>query len=118
MHSSLRQSPWKATALKAAGWIVLIGGCLVAFLVAAPLLVVVVPVYVAYLLIRRGKKHSVRSGESALLEDSRSPVLYLRSFLDETEERAVLHRFKGALRPEKTWLASTVPNNGVQEQDA
>jgi len=117
MGATLRQSPLKATALKAAGWIVVLGGSLVA-LAFAPLLVVAVPVYLGYLLMRRGKKHSVEIGENALLKDTRAPVLYLRSFLDEAAEASIGHRFKGVRRLETTQLAATVANNGLQEQDA
>jgi hypothetical protein len=107
----------KAKALTAAGWIVVIGGSLVT-LAFAPMLVVAVPVYLGYLLMRRGRKHAVERGETALLNDTRAPVLYLRSFEDEAAEASILHRFTRVARPERTQLASTVANNGLQEQDA
>jgi hypothetical protein len=115
MKRDSNRSPSKAKALKYAGGVLVLAGLLSAFL--NPLLAVV-PVYVGYLLLRRGKKHSVDRGQSVLRDDRRAPVVYLRSFKDEEIESSVLHRFKKLASPDKTWLAATVPNNGVQEQDA
>ncbi|HKC93843.1 MAG TPA: hypothetical protein VKB81_07455 [Nitrospira sp.] len=113
-HVSSR-SPAKAKALKLAGAIVLIAGLVVGFL--NPLFAII-PCYIAYLLLRRGKKHTVKIGDSVLKDDARPPVLYLRSFKDEELDSSVFHRFTNLASPDKTWLAGTVPNNGVQEQDA
>jgi hypothetical protein len=113
-HDSSR-SPAKAKALKLAGTITLIAGLLVGFV--NPLLAII-PCYIAYLLLRRGKKYTVKIGDSVLKDDDRPPVLYLRSFKDEDLDSSVFHRFKNLASSDKTWLAATVPNNGVQEQDA
>ena len=113
-HVSSR-SPTKAKALRLAGAIILIVGLVAGFL--NPLLAIV-PCYIAYLLLRRGKKHAVQIGDSVLKDDGRPPVLYLRSFKDEEHDSSVFHRFKNLASSDKTWLAETVPNNGVQEQDA
>ena len=51
-------------------------------------------------------------------DDSPLPVVYLRSFKDEELETFVLYRFKNLASSDKTWLAATAPNNGIQEQDA
>jgi hypothetical protein len=108
-------SPSKAKGLKYAGGVVVLGGFLLAFL--NPIFAVV-PVYIGYLLLRRGKKYSVERGQSALRNDHRAPVVYLRSFKDEETESSVVHRFNKLASSDKTWLAATVPNNGIQEQDA
>lgn len=115
MKFASTRSPAKAAALKFAGVIILIGGVLVGFV--NPLFAII-PVYVAYLLLRRGKKHTVKAGEAVLKDDDRPPVVYLRSFKDEEVASSVFHRFKNLPASDKTWLAPTVPNNGVQEQDA
>jgi hypothetical protein len=60
---------------------------------------------------------SIKRGEAVLRDDARPPVVYLRSFKDEEIESAALHRFKN-FGLHKAMLADTVPNNGVQEQDA
>ena len=105
----------KAQALKLAGGALIIAGFLLALL--NPLLAIV-PVFLAYLLLRRAKKHVVKQGTSVLQDDGRSPVVYLRSFKDEEQESSPLHRFRNAGLSNKTMLADTVGNNGVQEQDA
>jgi hypothetical protein len=115
MNLGSNKSPTKAKALKFAGGVLVISGFLLAFL--NPIFAII-PLYVAYLLLRRGKKHSVERGESVLKDDSRPPVVYLRSFKDEELESSVLYRFKNLASSDKTWLAATVPNNGIQEQDA
>jgi len=109
------KSPTKAKAFKFAGVVLIIAGFLLAFL--NPIFAII-PLYVAYLLLRRGKKHSVERGESVLQGDTRPPVVYLRSFKDEELESSVFDRFKNLASSDKTWLAATVPNNGIQEQDA
>ena len=95
--------------------VLVIAGFLLAFL--NPIFAII-PLYAAYLLLRRGKKHSVERGESVLQGDTRPPVVYLRSFKDEELESSVFDRFKNLASSDKTWLAATVPNNGIQEQDA
>jgi hypothetical protein len=114
--SSLKQSPIKAKAYRAAGLTSAFAalGMGLAFTPLAS----VVPAYAAYLLLRRAKKHTAVGGDTVLSQDTRPPVLYLRSFQDETSQQAVLHRFTRAALPERTWLALGVPNNAVQEQDA
>jgi hypothetical protein len=96
---------------------VVVGAVVAAAVLSLPVLVIVLPIYLGYLLLRRGRKHSVESGEAELARDARSPVLYLRSFQDEEAERSILYRFRQGLS-DKTWLADTTPNNGIQEQDA
>lgn len=115
MKLDSNRSSSKAKPLKFAGSVLVLGGFLLAFL--NPLFAVI-PVYVGYLLLRRGKKHSVERGQSVLRNDRRAPVVYLRSFKDEELESSVVHRFKKLASSDNTWLAATVPNNGVQEQDA
>ena len=116
MSSVLKQSPIKAKAYRAAG--VASAVAAVGLGLAFTPLASVVPTYAAYLLLRRGKKHTAAGADTVLSQDARAPVLYLRSFKDETVQQAVLHRFTRAALPERTWLAATVPNNAVQEQDA
>lgn len=116
MSSTLKQSPIKAKAYRAAG--VTSAFAALGMGLAFTPLASVVPAYAAYLLLRRAKKHTVVDGDTVLREDTRPPVLFLRSFADETSQQAVLHRFKRIALPEKTWLALGVPNNAVQEQDA
>src|SRR5215510_6854811 len=105
----------KARAFKIAGALVLALGLPLGLL--NPLLAVL-PCFIGYVLLRRGKKYAVERGASVVTGDKRPPVLYLRSFQDETRESAWLHRFKNVAASDATWLAATVPNNGVQEQDA
>jgi hypothetical protein len=104
----------KASQLKFAA----VGLFIVAFLLALlnPLLMIV-PIYIAYLLLRRAKKYTIKQGELVLHEDSRPPIVYLRSFKDEELESLPLHRFRNVSLSDKK-LAETVANNGVQEQDA
>ncbi|HEX4697477.1 MAG TPA: hypothetical protein VH254_07370 [Candidatus Udaeobacter sp.] len=109
------RSPAKAKVLKLAGAIVLIA--VIPLGLVNPLFAII-PCFIAYLLLRRGKKHAVKIGESVLKDDARPPVLYLRSFKDESADSSVFQRFKGIAYSEKTWLAQTVPNNSIQEQDA
>jgi hypothetical protein len=113
-HGSSR-SPAKAKALKLAGAIVLIAAIPVGLV--NPFLAII-PCFVGYLLLRQGKKHAVKIGDSVLKDDARPPVLYLRSFKDESLDSSILRRFKGVAYSDKTWLAATVPNNSIQEQDA
>ena len=82
-----------AQALKLAGGALIIAGFLLALL--NPLLAIV-PVFLAYLLLRRAKKHVVKQGTSVLQDDGRPPVVYLRSFKDEEQESSPLHRFRNA----------------------
>lgn len=109
------RSPGRANLLKVTGVLVLVVA--VAVGLANPLFAII-PCYIAYLLLRRGKKHAVKIGDSVLKDDARPPVIYLRSFKDESLESSVFQRFKGLASSDKTWLAATVPNNGIQEQDA
>jgi hypothetical protein len=115
MNSGPTQSLTKARAYKVAGWIVLIGGILLA-ISSGLVLLTVVPCYVGYLLLRRAKKYSVGTGDAALKSDVRPPVLYLRSFKDEEVESSPLFRFKNIGASER-WLAQTTPGNAIQEQD-
>jgi hypothetical protein len=58
MDLGSNKSPTKAKALKFGGVVLVISGFLLAFL--NPIFAII-PLYVAYLLLRRGKKHSVES---------------------------------------------------------
>lgn len=115
MERDLDETKTKVKALRYTGAILIVAGVLLAFV--NPLLAIL-PIYAAYLLLRRSKKHSVARGESVLQNDTRAPVVYLRSFKDEELESSSLYRFKNLAASDKTWLAATVPNNSVQEQDA
>src|SRR5512147_520465 len=80
MSSALKQSSIKAKACRAAGLTSAFAalGMGLAFTPLAS----VVPAYAAYLLLRRAKKHTVVDGDTVLREDTRPPVLFLRSFAD------------------------------------
>ena len=105
----------KAKALKLAGGALIIVGLSLALI--NPLLATI-PVFSAYLLLRRAKKHNVKQEGTAWQVDSRPPVIYLRSFKDEEQQAVFFDRFSKAGRSNETMLADTVPNNSVQEQDA
>jgi hypothetical protein len=115
MEPGFNNSTTKAKALKYIGGILVVVGVSLGFV--NPILAII-PIYAAYLLLRRSKKHSVLRGEAVLQNDTRPPVVYLRSFKGEELESSSLYRFKNLASPDKTWLAATVPNNSVQEQDA
>src|SRR5262245_8246672 len=68
----------------------------------------------SYWLIRRGKKHAAALADAVLVEDTRPPILYLRSFNDE-EDDSRLGRF---LRPGDRDIAHSTPAWGPREQDA
>ncbi len=106
----------KAKTFKIAGWIVMI----VALLISAALTPIVgaVPLFIGYLLLRTGKKYSVESGEAIIKKDQRPPVLYLRSFNDEIEDRSMIKYLKSISNPAVKDLARTVPSIGFREQDA
>ena len=106
----------KARNFKTAGWIVMI----LAFLISIPLtpFAGAIPLFIGYLLLRKGKKYSVETGESILKNDARPPVLYLRSFNDEVEDRSMTKYFKAISTSNKRDLAATVPPIGFREQDA
>lgn len=106
----------KARTYKTAGWVLIIIG----FLISIPLtpLVGAVPLFIGYLLLRKGKKYSVEGGEVIMKNDNRSPVLYLRSFNDEVEDRSMTKYVKSLSISNKKDLALTVPPIGFREQDA
>ena len=112
------QNQSKAITFKVAGWIAFIGGFLLVLWLDLNELVLAVPFFVGYLLLRQGKKHTVQTGEAVLKTDSRPPVLYLRSFDDETEERSIAKYFKNAFESNRKSLAHTVPPVGIREQDS
>ncbi len=68
----------------------------------------------SYWVIRRGKKHAAALAEDVLVEDTRPPVLYLRSFNDEEDDS----RFGRFLRPGDHDIAHSTPAWGPREQDA
>ena len=68
----------------------------------------------SYWVIRRGKKHTAALADDVLVEDSRAPILYLRSFDDE-EDDSHLGRF---LLPGDRNIAHSTPAWGPREQDA
>jgi hypothetical protein len=115
MDIESRKRTASANALKLAGGVLLIVGFLSCFL--NPLLMII-PAYVGYLLLRRAKKYDVARAASVLQADGRPPVIYLRSFKEEELESAPLYRFRNAWLDKQTWLSDTVANNSVQEQDA
>ena len=106
----------KARTYKTAGWILIV----IAFLISIPLtpFVGAVPLFIGYLLLRKGKKYSVEGGEVIMKNDNRSPVLYLRSFNDEVEDRSMTKYAKSISISNKKDLAVTVPPIGFREQDA
>jgi hypothetical protein len=116
MNDATNEKLAKARIFKRAGWIVMI----VAFLISIPFtpFAGAIPLFIGYLLLRQGKKYSVESGESILKNDARPPVLYLRSFNDEVEDRSMIKYVKGVAISNKRDLAATVPPIGFREQDA
>ena len=68
----------------------------------------------SYWVIRRGKKHAALLADDVLVEDTRPPILYLRSFNDE-EDDSRLGRF---MRPGDHDIAHSTPAWGPREQDA
>jgi hypothetical protein len=114
--SELPRDPIKARMFKAAGWIAIV----IAFAVSLALtpLVGAIPLFIGYLLFREGKKYSVKGGETVMQVDGRPPVLYLRSFNDETEDRSLPKYFKSGALSSQRDLARTVPPSGLREQDA
>jgi hypothetical protein len=114
MDLKRKRSPTKARAYKVAGWSLVVGTFVAIPWIPSPFLMAV-PLYVGHLLARQGKKHSVEPGEQYLKNDSRPPVIYLRSFADETAEGGAMARFSKMGSKD---LAKTVPPNSVQEQDA
>ena len=65
------------------------------------------------ILLRTGMKHSAPRGEEILLEDERPPIVYLRSFADETYDSRVGSFIRGAFAPR---ISSDVPAWASQEQ--
>ncbi len=110
-------NPAKVRAFRIAAWAVLIGGGAIAIATGLDLLLIV-PAYVGYLLFRRAKRYAVGSGEATLAGDTRAPILYLRSFMDEEAAKGAFHRFGKFGVPHERWLAQSTPCNAVQEQDA
>lgn len=65
------------------------------------------------LLLRRGMKHSARSGEDSLAHDDRPPILYLRSFADESDDYRLTSFLRGAFGRR---ISADVPAWASQEQ--
>lgn len=112
-----KQNVSKATAFKIAGWLTWIGGFYLA-LHFDSVLILIVPTFIGYLLLRTGKKYSIQRGDLILTNDARPPVLYLRSFKDEVNDRSMATYFKSISFSNKKDLALTVPSSGFREQDA
>lgn len=106
----------KARGYKTAGWILMIFALLIS--IALSPLVGAIPLFIGYLVLREAKKYSVQGGESILKNDSRPPVLYLRSFNDEVEDRSMVKYVKSISTSNKKDLALTMPSVGFREQDA
>ncbi len=114
--SDISANQSKARAYKTAGWMLMIFALLISF--ALTPLVGAVPLFIGYLILRKGKKYSVEGGESVLKRDTRPPVLYLRSFNDEVEDRSMAKYVKNISTSNKKDLALTMPSVGFREQDA
>ena len=81
------------------------------------ILIPIVPFAVAYGMIRRGRKMLAVRAEALLASDPRQPVLYLRSFQDEDQDRGPV----GALRSSQgsiQALSHSTPAWGLREQEA
>jgi len=82
-------------------------------------LAAVVPLFLGYLCLRQAKKFIADTGEAAIKNDPRAPVLYLRSFQDEADDRSIPGQVKSAFSTSNSRdLAKTVPPLGIREQDA
>lgn len=89
-----------------------IEGRILGYIVGGP------PVFIAYLLLRKSKKYSAEDGESVLKKDTRAPILYLRSFNDESEDQTVKKYFKSAFVSPFKDLSKTTHSIGLREHDA
>jgi len=116
MNASPRSSVSRARAFKVVGW-AFIAAALVAGIMFTPL-AGIIPLFFGYLCLRRVKKFVVKSGKEVIEKDTRSPVLYLRSFQDEEEDSSVVNYFRSAFASNRRDLAKTVPPAGIREQDA
>lgn len=90
--------PVRGTVYKVAGWLMLAASGLLGFAgisigteetPGSLVLAVVLLFAFGGMLVIRGKKHSVIRGEELLRQDARPPILYLRSFNDETGDNRV-----------------------------
>ncbi len=106
----------KAKTHKTVGWVLIIFG----FLISFPFTPIAgaIPLFIGYLQLRKSKKYLVDYGEVVMKKDTRAPVLYLRSFNDEVEDRSLTKYFNNASVSSKKDLSLTTPSIGFREQDA
>jgi hypothetical protein len=64
-------------------------------------------------LLRRGMKHSAPSGGDSLAEDARRPIVYLRSFADESDDYRLTSFLRGAFGLR---ISADIPAWASQEQ--
>jgi hypothetical protein len=104
------------------GWLLRAGSLALAFYAVSQdwggeILIPIIPFAVAYGMIRRGQKMRAVRAEALMASDPRPPVLYLRSFLDEDQDKGPV----GAARSAKgstQELSYSTPPWGVREQEA
>ena len=97
--------PVRGVFYKFLGWTMFVGGGLLAFIGSSigtgetPDVLVVTILFLMFagpLILWRGKKYTAKPGEDMMREDKRPPVLYLRSFGDETRDKRFLTFLRGA----------------------
>src|SRR5262245_2626339 len=108
----------RGSAFQALGWAMFLAGCagvVVAVTSDASavlvLLMVVLAVWGATLIIR-GRRYSTPVGEPT--DDSRQPIIYLRSFQDEADEASMTAFSRDAFTARQ--LAADIPHSGPLEQ--
>jgi hypothetical protein len=101
---------------KIAAWVLLLSALLIS--IALTPFVGAVPLFISYLFFRKSRKFSAREKNSSSINDHRAPVLYLRSFADETSDQSIIKYFKSIAVPLTRDLAKTTPSISFREQDA
>lgn len=100
-----KRRPVRGVFYKFLGWTMFVGGGLLAFIGSSigaeetPDVLVVIILFLMFvgpLILWRGKKYTAKSGEDVMREDKRPPVLFLRSFGDETRDKRFLTFLRGA----------------------
>jgi hypothetical protein len=81
-------------------------------------LLLAVPLALARWMILRGKRLGAARAEQALVEDSRPPVLYLRSFQDEQADKGMTGALRSGAATSARPLADSVVAWGTREQEA
>lgn len=109
-----RQRQGAARFCRVLAWALFLAGMVLAVsvglaLAAAPFLLL------SYLLMRQSKKYSAPRADTILRQDSRPPVVYLRSFSDESNDQSFSSYFRGAWSPT---IAGSVPGWAPREQDS